>query len=291
MEEKIIIKEVIVRIYGSSTQAVKEAVIAASAIENVSCQLFGKDNEFVVNITVNCKGEAAAKSLLESAAGIIESRLGDDVYGRGAKTLAHKAASALIANEAQLCAATKELGEFLEEEFNTTSHGINIYDYGETTYKSKNADKIKVDEKVLQEHGADSIEAAGQLAMAARRLARVKYGAALSAPDSEGRRWIVVAEKKQTYVRQLPPNESMRAAALAVLDLVRRLSLKVEVLSPVSQPQVSVRTVNRKANRLALAAACITLVISIAAGTAAYYCYEKYYIPNMPDELAVQAFR
>lgn len=291
MEDKSITKEIIVRVYGSATQSVKEAVIAASAIDNVKCQLFGKDNEFIVNITVTCGGEAAATSLLESAAEIIEKQLGDDVYGRGAKTLAHKAAAALIANEAQLCAATKELGEILEEEFNSTKHGENIYDYGDATYNSKNAVKIIVSEKTLQEHGADSIEATSELAMTARKLAKVRYGAALSAADAEGRRWIVVAEKSQNYVRQLPPNESLRAAALAVLDLVRRLSLKVEVLSPVEQPQTAVRTVNRRAHKLAVAVACVTLAISIAAGSAAYYCYEKFYIPNQPDELAVQAFK
>lgn len=291
MVEKIITKELLVRIYGSGLPAVKEAVLLVSAIESVTCQLFGKDNEFVVSLTVSCGGEAAAKSLLESAAQIIENALGDDVYGRNSKTLAHKAAAALILNEAQICVADKELGAKLEEEFNTTKHGTNIFDYGEATYKSKNADKIKLSEKTLQEFGADSIEAASELATIARKLAKVKYGAALSQADLEGRRWIVIVEKNQSYVRQLPPNESVRAAALAVLDLLRRLSLKVDVLQPVNQPQVTVRKVNKLAHKMALAMVCITLAVSVAAGAAAYYCYEKYYIPNQPDDAIVQAFR
>lgn len=293
-------KEFFIRVYGSSIDNLKAAVRQVAQLEGVTPTLYGKDNEYILKLDVISGGEAAATMLCESAAVIMENALGDEVYARGVSSLAHMAAGALITKSAQLCAASAELGELLAEEFQTTKRGDKIFDFGEATYNSKNAAKIKVSEKTVKQEGESSLAAASELAVKVCKVAKVRYGAAITPPDENGNRWIVVAEKSQTYVRQMQQNDSPRACALAVLDLVRRLAGSTQKSAPVPKRQLAVqedeiivieRQLEPSAHKSSILATIAVMVFCAILASGAFYCYDKFYIEQDAGTDVVQAYK
>ncbi len=288
-DARIFQKEVVLRIYGAELQALKQVLQQVSALPGLSVSLFGKDNEYLVRLLVTSGGEAASNQLCESAAQMIEDALGEDVYGRGDHTLAHYAAAALLIKSATLATVSPELGELLATEFSTTKRGERVFDFGAKTYQVHGNFAPKA--KTIQQFGASSIQAATELAFAAMKKGRAKYGAALSQPDGTGRRWAVVTEKNRAFVRQLPPDASGHAAALAILDLVRRILAKGDIPQGDAcyrkghvNPAKPLKNPRGRGKLLAICAVCVLLLLT---GAACLY-FSGIYAPFSAE--AIQAF-
>ncbi|MEG1699482.1 MAG: hypothetical protein RR271_07645 [Oscillospiraceae bacterium] len=288
VEERIVEKEIVLRLYGTALSDIKSALREAAKIPGIKPFLYGKDNEFLIRLTATSGGAAASDQLCESAAFILSEKFGDDIYGRGKSTLAHVAAGVLIENSARLATINSDLGEALEAEFATTKRGEHAFCKGDKTYK--NGASISPSDKTVRDYGANSIQAATELAFISMKKGKAKYGSAITAPDENGRRWAVVTQKKHAFVRQLPPDASKRACALAVLDLVRRLVENDSLQSGDScykKGRVKTgKSISPVKSSKKVFVSIFLLIIAVVLGCACYY-YFNIYAP-LPDNSAMQ---
>lgn len=284
-EEKHIVKEKIVRLYDADLAQLKSALKEVSKLPNTKVELYAKDKEFIVRLIIECGGVAAATTLCDSAYEMIENAQPLQCYGSGNGTLAHVVAGVLITNDTGLSAANIELGEALETEFATTRRGSEVYDNGERTYKRTNVQskRIKAKDKTIEKYGENSLQAATDMAFAACKAGKTKFGAASTEADENGQIWTVVTYGSKVYARQLNAYAPTREMALAVLDLVRRIGRKENVSESTrsfKKGKIHPECPSKKGANI-IVPSIIALIIAAALAFAIYYYYNIYnYVPN-----------
>lgn len=228
--EKHVEKQIIVRMFEPDMNVLKQAARQISAMPDTALNLYGQGGEVLLVAKVRAIAEAAATQMTENIAEQLEQALGDAVYGRGKGSLAYFTAGELIENECIMAAADPKTGALLAEEFSHTKRGASVYDFGDSSYgDSRVMEKIKAKSAKRAEDG-NSASLAAARAEAAAKCSRADVGVAVTGGGEGKHVYLAVYYKGYVYMRRFSPSADVgKHAALAALDITRRLMLNAEV--------------------------------------------------------------
>lgn len=289
--EKKIEKQLIVRMYEPDMALLKETAKQISQMENVKLNLYGQCGEVLVVVTVHAIAEAAAVELSEAVAERFEQALGDTVYGRGKGSLAYFAAGELIEHECLLAASDPKTGALLAEEFSHTRRGSSVFDFGDSSYNdARIMAKIKQEVAKKCAGGANAAQAAAVRAEAAAKCSRADVG--VSAVPTEQGVFVGVYYRGYVYVRQMQPGKDAgKRAALAALDIVRRLMCRMKVTNARTFKAGGEldweRPVEKKPDNPYLVPVIILAVLLIALGAACWYFFTTFSLTGAQETLPV----
>ena len=228
--EKHVEKQIIVRMFEPDMNVLKQAARQISAMPDTALNLYGQGGEVLLVAKVRAIAEAAATQMTENIAEQLEQALGDAVYGRGKGSLAYFTAGELIENECIVAAADPKTGALLAEEFSHTKRGSSVYDFGDSSYgDSRVMEKIKA-KSAKRAEGGNSASLAAARAEAAAKCSRADVGVAVTGGGEGKHVYLAVYYKGYVYMRRFSPSADVgKRAALAALDITRRLMLNAEV--------------------------------------------------------------
>lgn len=291
--EKHVEKQLIVRTFEPDMGRLKDLARQLASMPNISLNLYGQAGEVLIVVTARAIAPAAATELTESVADRFEQVLGEAVYGRGKGGLAYFAAGELIENEASVVASDSATGVLLAEEFSHTKRGSTVFDFGDVSYNdSRVMGKIKNTAARNYEKG-NLYQMAAARAAAAAKCARAEFGVSVTGGNDGQPLYLAVAHKGYVYMRSFKAaQDASKHAALAALDIVRRLSLKV--------PLDSVRVfkantdfdwdeplAKRRSNKM-LAPVIVLIVLLVALAVACWYFFTHFSLGGADgDALAV----
>lgn len=288
--EKKVEKQLIVRMYEPDMTILKETAKQISGMENVKLNLYGQCGEVLVVITVHAIAEAAAVELSEAVAERFEQALGDTVYGRGKGSLAYFAAGELIEHECLLAASDPKTGALLAEEFSHTRRGSSVFDFGDSSYNDPRImGKIKQEVAKKCAGGANAAQAASVRAEAAAKCSRADVG--VSVVPTEQSLFVGVYYRGYVYVRQMEQGKDAgKRAALAALDIVRRLMSHIQVVNARAFKAGGdldwEYPVDKKPDNPYLVPVIILAVLLIALGAACWYFFTTFSITGGGDTIA-----
>ena len=215
--EKHVEKQIIVRMFEPDMNVLKQAARQISAMPDTALNLYGQGGEVLLVAKVRAIAEAAATQMTENIAEQLEQALGDAVYGRGKGSLAYFTAGELIENECIVAAADPK-------------RGSSVYDFGDSSYgDSRVMEKIKA-KSAKKAEGGNSASLAAARAEAAAKCSRADVGVAVTGGGEGKHVYLAVYYKGYVYMRRFSPSADVgKRAALAALDITRRLMLNEEV--------------------------------------------------------------
>lgn len=292
--EKNVEKQLIIRTFEPDMTALKATAKQLAGMQDVTLNLYGQAGEVLIVVTARAYAPAAATELTENVAEQFESELGDAVYGRGKGSLAYFAAGELMESEAEVVAADDATGALLAEEFSHTKRGNNVFDFGEGSYSdSRVAGKIKAMAAKNYEKGNVPQMAAAR-AVAAAKCAHAEYGVSIAGAGEGETLYLAVAYKGYVYMRSFgaAPDAGKRAA-LAALDLVRRLTQKM----PADGARVFRANtdfdwddpIEKRPGSRYTAPIIVLAVLLVALGIACWYFFTHFTAKSKGDTLAVSA--
>lgn len=225
--EKNVEKQLIVRTFEPDMGQLKALAKQNVSMPNVTLNLYGQAGEVLIVITARAIAPAAATELTETLADRFEQVLGDSVYGRGKGSLAYFTAGEMIENETSVVASDSATGALLSEEFSHTKRGNSVFDFGDVSYNdSRVMGKIKAAASRNYEKG-NVYQMAAARAVAAAKCSRAEFGVSVTGGNDGRPLYLAVAHKGYVYMRSFKPApDAAKRAALASLDIIRRLSLK-----------------------------------------------------------------
>ena len=291
--EKKIEKQLIVRMYEPDMAILKETAKQISQMESVKLNLYGQCGEVLVVVTVHAIAEAAAVELSEAVAERFEQALGDSVYGRGKGSLAYFAAGEMIEHESLVAASDPKTGALLAEEFSHTRRGSSVFDFGDSSYNDARV-MAKIKQEVAKKcaGGANAAQAAAVRAEAAAKCSRADVG--VSAVPTEQGVFVGVYYKGYVYVRQMEPGKDAgKRAALAALDIVRRLMCRMPVTNARTFKAGSdldwEHPVEKKPENPYLVPVIILAVLLIALGAACWYFFTTFSLAGTQDGIPMSS--
>lgn len=291
--EKNVEKQLIVRTFEPDMAQLKELARQLASMPNVSLNLYGQAGEVLIVITARAIAPAAATELTETIADRFEQVLGEAVYGRGKGGLAYFAAGELIENEASIVASDSATGALLAEEFSHTKRGNTVFDFGDVSYNdSRVMGKIKSTASRNYEKG-NLYQMAAARAAAAAKCARAEFGVSVTGGNDGQPLYLAVSYKGHVYMRSFKAApDAAKRAALAALDIVRRLSLK----APVENARVFKANTDfdwneplakRRSNKM-LGPVLVLIVLLVALAVACWYFFTHFSLGGADgDALAV----
>lgn len=289
--QKNVKKQLIVRTFEPDMAALKQTAKQVAAIDGITLNLYGQSGEVLIVASVQAIADAAATELTEAVAKQFEAALGDSVYGRGKGSLAYFTAGELIENECLIAASDSKTGALLAEEFSHTKRGNSVFDFGDSSYNdSRVMAKIKTEAAKHCEPG-DSAQMAAARAAAAAKCSRADVGVSIVG-SGEKNVYLAVYYKGYVYLRKFSPApDSGKKAALAALDITRRLMQKLEPNARVFKANTNFdwdAPVQKKAANPYLAPVIILVVLLVALAVACWYFFTHFSLGGQEgDALAV----
>ena len=228
--EKNVEKQLILRTFEPDMSQLKAMAKQLMSMPNITLNLYGQAGEVLIVITAKAIASAAATELTETIADRFEQVLGESVYGRGKGGLAYFAAGELIENEASIVASDSATGALLAEEFSHTKRGNTVFDFGDVSYNdSRVMGKIKTTAARNYEKG-NLYQMAAARAAAAAKCSRSEFGVSITGGNGGQPLYLAVFYKGYVYMRSFKAaSDAGKHAALAALDIVRRLAAKIPV--------------------------------------------------------------
>lgn len=224
-------KQLIVRMFLPDMPLLKATAKQLSAMPSVKLGMYGQSGEVLVVISARARTPAAATELTENAAAQLEAAMGDSVYARGKAPLAAVAVGEMQQDEATLCASDDETGRLLEEELQSVQSADKVFDFGQNSFRNvRMADKIADAALMDDEESTDPIQLSADRSYAVRKCTKADFGVAIA--NVEGGKVVCAAVTygKMVYVRCIrPAPDALKAAAMSALDMVRRLTLGLDI--------------------------------------------------------------
>jgi nicotinamide-nucleotide amidase len=235
--------QIVLHVYGMRESAIGEALAGVEAqYPGLTLGYRVHFPECDVKVHVRAATQATARDVAQKAAAEVKQKLGDAVYGEGDDAFPEVVGRAVHNRNYRLAIAESCTGGLV-------SHLLTSYpasDYlvgGAVTYaNSAKTRMLGVQEDTLRGHGAVSAEVAAEMAEGARRLCECDVGLGVTgiagptggtATKPVGLVYWAVASPAGTVVRDrgFPGDRDAvrRAAAYAVLDLVRRVVMGLPV--------------------------------------------------------------
>lgn len=227
-------RQVVIRMFQPDMAVLKAAAKQLAEKPDLKLRLYGQGGEALLVLAAQAGGTAAATEIAERAATFIEKKMGDTVYARGKDTsLVHVAARVMIEEECSVICADADTGALMETEFKNTKLGDRVYDFGQSSYRNaRMAAKIANTALMDDEEDDDALQQAADRSYAAAKCTRAEFGAAitgLTKQDGEAV-FAAVTHRGYTYIRAIrPAPDAGKAAALTVLDMIRRLLKEMPV--------------------------------------------------------------
>src|SRR6202167_1199527 len=144
--------------------------------ENPATTILAAAGDIQIHLRAHCPTEAEAMALLAEVAGPIDLLLGDRIYSRNGQSLEEVIGDLLRKRGATLAVAESCTGGLLGERITAVPGSSDYFLGGFITYASRmKVDWLGVPEKIIEEFGAVSSEAAEAMARGARRHSGATY--------------------------------------------------------------------------------------------------------------------
>jgi nicotinamide-nucleotide amidase len=158
--------------------------------ENPATTILAAAGDIQIHLRARCATEAEAMALLAEVAGPIDLLLGDRIYSRNGQSLEEVVGELLRSRRATLVVAESCTGGLLGERVTSVPGSSDYFLGGFITYASRmKVDWLGVPEKIIEEFGAVSSEAAEAMARGARRRSGATYALSITGvagPDAGG---------------------------------------------------------------------------------------------------------
>jgi len=158
--------------------------------ENPATTILAAAGDIQIHLRARCATEAEAMALLAEVAGPIDLLLGDRIYSRNGQSLEEVIGELLRSRRATLVVAESCTGGLLGERVTSVPGSSDYFLGGFITYASRmKVDWLGVPEKIIEEFGAVSSEAAEAMARGARRRSGATYALSITGvagPDAGG---------------------------------------------------------------------------------------------------------
>ena len=158
--------------------------------ENPATTILAAAGDIQIHLRARCATEAEAMALLTEVAGPIDLLLGDRIYSRNGQSLEEVVGELLRSRRATLVVAESCTGGLLGERVTSVPGSSDYFLGGFITYASRmKVDWLGVPEKIIEEFGAVSSEAAEAMARGARRRSGATYALSITGvagPDAGG---------------------------------------------------------------------------------------------------------
>jgi nicotinamide-nucleotide amidase len=158
--------------------------------ENPATTILAAAGDIQIHLRARCATEAEAMALLAEVAGPIDLLLGDRIYSRNGQSLEEVIGDLLRKRRATLAVAESCTGGLLGERITSVPGSSDYFLGGFITYASRmKVDWLGVPEKIIEEFGAVSSEAAEAMARGARRRSGATYALSITGvagPDAGG---------------------------------------------------------------------------------------------------------
>ncbi len=158
--------------------------------ENPATTILAAAGDIQIHLRARCATEAEAMTLLAEVAGPIDLLLGDRIYSRNGQPLEEVVGDLLRKRRATLAVAESCTGGLLGERITSVPGSSDYFLGGFITYASRmKVDWLGVPEKIIEEFGAVSSEAAEAMARGARRRSGATYALSITGvagPDAGG---------------------------------------------------------------------------------------------------------
>ncbi len=158
--------------------------------ENPATTILAAAGDIQIHLRARCATEAEAMALLAEVAGPIDLLLGDRIYSRNGQSLEEVIGDLLRKRRATLAVAESCTGGLLGERITSVPGSSDYFWGGIITYASRlKVDRLGVPEKIIEEFGAVSSEAAEAMARGARRRSGATYALSITGvagPDAGG---------------------------------------------------------------------------------------------------------
>ena len=205
-------------------------------MENPTLAPYAKEGEVLLRLTAHAGNEAEAEAMMVPADEQIRRIIGDYIYGVDVDSLEQVVFSLLRQRNATLATAESCTGGLIAKRMTDLPGSSAVFLGGAVTYSTPSKHRVLgVDEVLLEQKGAVSLETAAAMAEGARRLYGSDYALSttgVAGPDSDDRGnpvglvYAALSSKRGTFVRELHCGNvrarcRTRAASYA-LDMLRR---------------------------------------------------------------------
>jgi nicotinamide-nucleotide amidase len=149
--------------------------------ENPATTILAAAGDIQIHLRARCATEAEAMALLAEVAGPIDLLLGDRIYSRSGQSLEEVIGELLRKRRATLAVAESCTGGLLGERVTSVPGSSDYFLGGFITYANRmKMDWLGVPEKIIEEFGAVSSEAAEAMARGARRHSGATYALSIT---------------------------------------------------------------------------------------------------------------
>jgi nicotinamide-nucleotide amidase len=149
--------------------------------ENPATTILAAAGDIQIHLRARCATEAEAMALLAEVAGPIDLLLGDRIYSRNGQSLEEVIGELLRKRRATLAVAESCTGGLLGERITSVPGSSDYFQGGFITYANRmKVDWLGVPEKIIDEFGAVSSEAAEAMARGARRRSGSTYALSIT---------------------------------------------------------------------------------------------------------------
>ena len=149
--------------------------------ENPATTILAAAGDIQIHLRARCATEAEAMALLAEVAGPIDLLLGDRIYSRNGQSLEEVIGEQLRKRRATLAVAESCTGGLLGERITSVPGSSDYFQGGFITYANRmKVDWLGVPEKIIDEFGAVSSEAAEAMARGARRRSGSTYALSIT---------------------------------------------------------------------------------------------------------------
>lgn len=198
----------VLRLFGASAEAVQKAV---NAQRGVRAQCMTRGGETLAAL---CADKPAD---LEKAETRLRAALPNDLYGKGAESLAAVTVAALEKHDRLLTCADAETGALLEQRLESIEGASRVFDFGALSYAEEKT-RAKIEEQVCRRAGGkDTFRQ--ELARVQAALHFVGAEIAAGSVKRAGDTVLIVGTRKSCWVRAVPAGDK---PGLWLLDMVRR---------------------------------------------------------------------
>ena len=200
----------VLRLFGASEQAVRQAAEALPAKWQVTAQCRSRGAETLIALQgKNGQG-------LQKARQALRERFAADLYGEGDTGLARAVVQALEAHRRLLVCSDAAAGSLLEARMETVPGAEKVFDFGAMSYADAKA-SAQIDQKARKAARSSAAEQTLARVQAAQKVVGVEFAAGcLEQPQSC---MLFLGSRKGCWVRCVPQTEN---PALWLLDMLRR---------------------------------------------------------------------